>query len=106
MLVEHALGVPVVPLVYTQAARVPLVAFMPAIIAILGVEQVVELAVEADVMLDRRPTRLHPLNQRRECRIVEQHPVLGVMAIYSSWSSNSRGLMVWSTPPIRPRRTR
>jgi hypothetical protein len=81
VLVEHALGIAGRAARVAEHHRLALVALDPGIILVLGGDQGVELAiVEADIMLDRRPARLQPLDHRREGLVVEQHPVLGMVA--------------------------
>ena len=79
VLVEHAFGVSGGAASVAEAARIALVALVPAIVAVLGGQPIVEFAVEADVMLDRRPARLHSFDQWREGGVVEEHAVLAVV---------------------------
>ena len=52
MLVEHALGIAGGSAGVAEAARLALVAFVPAIIAVFRGQPAVELVVEADPMSD------------------------------------------------------
>ena len=80
MLVEHALGVAGGAAGVAKAAGIALVALVPAVIAVLGGDPGVELVLEADEMLDRRPLRLQPLDDRLEGLVVDEDAVLGVVA--------------------------
>ena len=79
MLIEHSLRIAGRSARITEAAGIPLVAFVPATVSILSVEQSIEVVVEADVLLDRRPLRLHSLDQRREGAIIKEDAVLRVI---------------------------
>ena len=78
MLVNNALGISRSAAGVTKTARFALVTFVPRVVAILRRQPVVELVVEAHVVLNGRPARLHPRDQAFEGCIVEQHTVLGV----------------------------
>ncbi len=75
MLVKHAFGIAGGTAGVAQPARVALVPLMPGIIAGFGGDPLREsvLAVgriEADIMFDRRPLRLHLFDQGREGAVV------------------------------------
>src|SRR5438874_1252212 len=66
------------------ASTWPIVALGPSEVVGLAGDQRLEAVlagrgVEADIMLDRRPLRLQPLDRRREGAVVEQHPVAGMV---------------------------
>src|SRR6478735_1074786 len=79
MLVEYALRVSRGAAGVAKPARIALVTLDPLVVAVFGFQPAVELAVVTDIMFDRRPPRLHALDQRDECRVVEQHAVFGVV---------------------------
>ena len=78
MLVQYALRIAGRAAGIAKAARRPLVAFDPAIVAVLRSQPVVEFGFEADIMFDGRQIGLQPLDQRRERCIVDEDAVLGV----------------------------
>ena len=80
VLIEHALGVTRGAAGIAQHARIALVALGPFGVPVLGSDPVLKLTVvKADVVFDRGPARLHPVDDRLERRIVEQHLIFGVI---------------------------
>src|SRR4030095_13239615 len=53
MFIEHALWIPGRPACVAEATGVALIAFVPAVITVLCVQQGIEIVVEANVVLDR-----------------------------------------------------
>ena len=84
MLEQHALGIARRAAGIAEHDRIALAAVDPLGLTILGADPVLEMRrmlrrVETDVVLDRRPARPHPVDDRLEGRIVDQHAVLGMV---------------------------
>jgi hypothetical protein len=84
MLVQHALGITGRSAGIAEADGLALVAVDPCVIAVFGVDPLPEtglagIRIETDVMLDRRPLGLHPLDDRREGPVIEQDAVFSVI---------------------------
>ena len=100
MLIEHSLRIAGCPARITEAAGIPPVAFVPATASISSASQSIEVVVEADVLLDRRPLRLHSLDQRREGAIIKEDAVLRVIDDILELAVEQPRLSVWRTPPM------
>ena len=80
MLIQDALGMAGSAAGVAQHAGIALVAAGPFGIAILGANPALELAViVTDIVFDRGPERLHPIDDRLERRIIKQHLILGMV---------------------------
>ena len=80
VLVEHTLGISGRAAGVAQHARLALRSLDPGIIPVMRGEEIAEFpVVEADIMFDAGPLRLEPLDDRRECAVVEKHAIVGMV---------------------------